>query len=270
MREDERFYILQGRGAKYSRLCKITPDRQKYSSGVYIFYLKQEGIFMNPQSQRIQRIQKIQNLTMIAMLAALAYLVMAWAKMLPPLVPMPPLKYDPKDVFIIIGGFLYGPLAAAAMSIIVSLIEMVTLSTTGPIGFIMNVVSSCSFAITAAVIYKYRRTLSGAVAGLVCGVILTAFMMVLWNYLVTPLYMGFPRSVVTPYLMPFFLPFNLIKGGINAAATIIIYKPATKILRQLSGTSISEEQKGKLNVAVVAVAAAVIIICAAIALLLNN
>ena len=53
-----------------------------------------------------------------------------------------------------IGGFLLGPLASAAMSVVVSFVEMFTVSDTGIIGFVMNVLSSCSFACTAAVIYK--------------------------------------------------------------------------------------------------------------------
>jgi len=206
---------------------------------------------------------------MIAMLSAFAFVVMAVGRVPIMSIPGLTLKYDPKDIVIITGGFLYGPAAAACISVLVSFIEMVSASETGPIGMLMNIVSSCSFAITAAVIYKYKRTLAGAVIGLVCGVLLTAFMMVLWNYLITPLYLGIPRAAVAPHLMPFFLPFNLIKGGTNAAATIIIYKPATNILKPMTGMAVSDELEGKRNVAVVAAAAAVIVICAAIALLIN-
>ena len=211
---------------------------------------------------------KVQRMTMIGMLSALAFAVMAIGRI--PIMSMPglTLKYDPKDIILIIGGFLYGPLAAACISVIVSFIEMITVSDNGPIGMLMNIVSSCSFAITASLIYKYKRTLAGACIGLVSGVLLAAFMMVLWNYLVTPLYLGIPRAVVSPFLMSFFLPFNLIKGGINAAATMIIYKPVAKVLRPMSGMPEST-RGGKLNIAVTATAAVVIVVCAIIILLIN-
>ena len=97
---------------------------------------------------------------------------------------------------IAIGGFLLGPFASFIISVIVSFIEMITASETGPIGFIMNVLSSCSFACTAAFIYKRKHTKSGAVAGLLAGCCVMAVVMLLWNYLITPIYMGYPRDAV--------------------------------------------------------------------------
>ena len=62
------------------------------------------------------------------------------------------LSYEPKDVVIAIGGFLYGPLAALGISLVVSFIEMLTISSTGWIGFVMNFLSSAAFAGTAALL----------------------------------------------------------------------------------------------------------------------
>ena len=53
------------------------------------------------------------------------------------------LKFDLKDVIIAIGGFLFGPLNVLCTSLIVSLIEMITVSSTGPWGLLMNVISTC-------------------------------------------------------------------------------------------------------------------------------
>jgi riboflavin transporter FmnP len=49
--------------------------------------------------------------------------------------------------------------------------------------------------------------------------------MLLWNYFIAPIYMGYPREAVVELLIPVFLPFNLIKGGLNAAVTLLLYKP---------------------------------------------
>lgn len=81
-----------------------------------------------------------------------------------------------------------GPLTSCIVSVIVSLIEMVTISENGILGFVMNVISTCSFACTASFIYRKRHTLSGAVIGLSAGSIAMVLMMLLWNYLITPLY----------------------------------------------------------------------------------
>ena len=162
------------------------------------------------------------------MLAALAYLIMVVGRI--PMVLF--LSYDPKDVIIAIGGFIFGPLEAFIISFIVSLIEMFTVSDTGVIGAIMNLVSTCSFACTAAIIYKKNHTLKGAVIGLLCGLAAMVVVMLLWNYLLTPIYMGYPREAVAAMLPTTFLPFNLIKGGLNAAITMLLYKPVVTTLRK--------------------------------------
>ena len=89
------------------------------------------------------------------------------------------LKYEPKDVIITIGGFLLGPMAAFVTSLVVSLLEMVTISDTGPIGCLMNLISTCSFACTAAFIYKRKHTIRGAVAGLAIGWVFMVAVMLL-------------------------------------------------------------------------------------------
>ncbi|MDD4495880.1 MAG: hypothetical protein PHV32_16340 [Eubacteriales bacterium] len=63
-------------------------------------------------------------LSVIAMLSAVAYLIMLVGRI--PIVLF--LKYDPKDVVITIGGFLFGPLTAFTMSALVSFVEMLTVS----------------------------------------------------------------------------------------------------------------------------------------------
>ena len=170
------------------------------------------------------RRSKTMMLAILGVLCALAYVVLLFVRI--PAVMF--LKYEPKDVIITIAGFLFGPLASIAVSVVVSLIEMVTISDTQIIGFVMNVLSSVSFAGTAAVIYKHKRTLGGAVAGLAVGTIAMVIIMLLWNYLITPLYMHVPRSDVAGMLFPVFLPFNLVKGLLNAAITLLIYKPVVR------------------------------------------
>ena len=142
------------------------------------------------------------------------------------------LSFDLKDVIIVIGGFISGPMAALAISVVVSLIEMLTVSSTGVIGFIMNVLASCSFACVASVFYHRDRSMKGAITGLVSGVLCMTAVMILWNWLITPLYMNVPRSVVVGMLVPTFLPFNLIKGGINATLAMLLYKPVVTALRR--------------------------------------
>lgn len=166
----------------------------------------------------------------VAMFAALSFVSVLIAKVIPNVAGF--LSYEPKDAVIVIAGLLYGPLTSVLISVIVSLIEMLTISSTGPYGFLMNVISTCAFAVPAAWYYQKHKTQKDAVIGLCFGVITMVVAMLLWNYIITPFYMGVSRETVAGMLMSVFLPFNLVKGGINAGLTLLLYKPVVGALRK--------------------------------------
>lgn len=209
---------------------------------------------------------KTKKITTIAMLSAISYLLMVVGRV--PVVLF--LKYEPKDVIITLGGLIWGPLTSLTVSVIVSVIEMVTVSDTGPLGCIMNIVSSCSFACTAAVIYKKKRTLSGAVLGLVAGSVIMILVMLLWNYLVTPIYMGYPREAVAELLIPAFLPFNALKAGLNAGFTFLLYKPIVTALRKSGYISASDQKSEKKSIGFLILAAAIVVTCVLVILSMNK
>ena len=95
--------------------------------------------------------------------------------------------------------------------------------------------------------------------------------MMLLNYLIAPIYMGYPREAIVELLLPAFLPFNLIKGGLNAAITMLLYKPVVTTLRR-SNLIESKQHSNKLqiNIGVLLVALLMIITCVLLILSFNN
>ncbi len=85
----------------------------------------------------------------LGMFRAIAYALMFFSRFTPAIA-AGFLKYDPKDIIIAISGFIYGPAAALAVSVVVAFLEFVTVSTTGWIGMIMNILASSVFACTAS------------------------------------------------------------------------------------------------------------------------
>lgn len=212
---------------------------------------------------------RTKKLTVLAMLSASAYIVMVVGRI--PVVMF--LKYDPSDIIITIGGFLYGPTAAFVMTTVVSFVEMFTVSDTGLIGLVMNIIQTCSFAGTASFIYKSKRTIKRAIIGLIAGWLITTAVMLLWNYFITPIYMGFPREAVVKLLIPVFLPFNLLKGSLNAAITMLLYKPIKRALSKSHLMSVSEEtavSTGKVNFGTILVSSFIIITCVLLILVLQG
>ncbi len=192
---------------------------------------------------------KTKKMTALAILSALAFVTYLMIQI--PIMPAAPyLEYEPKDVIITIAGFIYGPLSAAIISIVVSFVEMLLTSTTGVIGFIMNVLSTCAFSCVAALVYRKKKTVSSAVIGLVLGGVAMTIVMILWNYLLTPLYLGVDRNDVIPMLLPVFGVFNVIKSSLNIGIILLVYKPIVSTLRKLNFIDDGKDNKSKLNVGV--------------------
>ena len=219
-----------------------------------------------------QKYFSTKKLTLFAMFAALAYVIVMLFKLFPiPLFPAASfLTYEPKDVIITIAGFLFGPLASAIISLVVSLVEMFTVSDTGPIGALMNFLSTCSFSCTAALIYKKIHTGKGALLGLLCGSLAMIAVMLLWNWLITPIYMGYPREAVEAMLVPVFLPFNAIKAGLNSAVTLFLYKPLVNALRRARLVDSAPTPKTGSKLGLYLVAATLLISCILFVLVLRG
>ena len=164
---------------------------------------------------------------LIALFGALAYVLMLLVHF-----PVAFLTLDIKDAMIALAGLYFGPMAALILSVLVPLLELVTVSGTGLYGFVMNVLSTATFAVTASTIYKYKKSFFGAIAGLVGGVALMVGAMMLFNLLVTPHYLGVAVAEVQALIPSLLLPFNLVKGIFNASIVLLLYKPLSSVMQR--------------------------------------
>ena len=181
------------------------------------------------------------------------------------------LTLDIKDAVITTSAMLIGPIAGVAVSLVVAFIEMLTISSTGFYGFIMNFLSSATFSVVASVMYRSRKNLMSAILGLVCAAASTTAVMMLANLLITPLYytyfvgIGMSVSAVAAFIPKLLLPFNLTKAILNATLVMIIYKPiATALRRAKIIKSSANENKYSIGVRTVAVtlgAAVILALC---------
>ncbi len=170
----------------------------------------------------------VKKLTVCAFFCALAYVLAAFLD----IKVFAFLSLEFKDAILMIGSFIYGPLSGCLMAIAVSLLEIPS-SSTGWIGAVMNIVSSCAFILPAAWMYRRKRTMGGAVLGLIVATVCMVVTMVLWNILLTPLFMeNTTREAVMGMIPTIFLPFNILKGAMNSAIILLLYKYVVNGLRQ--------------------------------------
>jgi riboflavin transporter FmnP len=169
----------------------------------------------------------------IAIFSALAFVVSLVVRF-----PVQFLTFDAKDAVITIAAFVYGPLSAVIISFLAALIEMITISTTGWYGFLMNFASSAVFSLTASLIYTKKRNLNGAIISLYSAIGATVGVMLLLNLLVTPLYLQYVGAPITnadmvAMLPTLLLPFNFAKALMNSAIVMLLYKPTVMALKRL-------------------------------------
>lgn len=163
---------------------------------------------------------RIRHLCAMALLCALAYICEFVFR-----IKVSFLTFDAKDAIIAIGSLAFGPVSGVGMSLVVALLELVTVSETGFYGFIMNFLSSAVFSVIPALLYRRDKSLVTALLGLALGSFGMTAVMMAANLLITPFYMGVSVDAVAKLLPTLLLPFNLTKAVFNAGLTLLLYKP---------------------------------------------
>lgn len=204
--------------------------------------------------------ERVKRLVFIALFAALAY---TSTLIIHPKVLF--LTFDIKDAIITLAAMAFGPVAGVSISFLAALIELVTISETGLYGFIMNFLGSAVFAVTASLIYKYKKTLVGGIIGLVAAVFAMTAVMLLANIVVTPFFMKSSTADVIKMIPTILLPFNFLKALANAGLVVGFYKPISNALKAVGAIKRREDEKLKFDkTTVILLCCAVLISAAAI------
>jgi len=176
--------------------------------------------------QNNQTSERIRRMVMLAMFTAMAYVVMLLIH-----IKVGFLTLDVKDAVITLCGLYFGPLSALIIAVVVPLLELAT-SDTGYYGLIMNILGSVSFSVTASLIYKYKKTLWGAIVALISAAFAMVAVMLAANLFITPYYMGVTMADVRGMIPTLLLPFNLLKALVNVGVVLLLYKTLSRALRR--------------------------------------
>ena len=151
-----------------------------------------------------------------------------------PIIPAAPyLKYEPADIPMLIGAFLFGPLAGFAVTTVEAAIQTLLFAEGGWVGLVMHIIATGTFVIIAGLIYKKMHDRRGAIIGLFCGTIAMTLIMIPLNLIIQPNFYGVPLETVKSLLIPAIIPFNLIKAGLNSVVTFIVYKSISKVVNKI-------------------------------------
>ena len=166
----------------------------------------------------------------LAMLSAMSVVLVMLIRVPWPGAPF--LEYDPADVPILITTLMYGPAAGLIVTIVVSVIQGLTVSaSSGIIGIIMHILATGFYVFFSGVIYKRTKNTKGLIIAIAFGALVSTLIMLLWNVWFTPIFMGTPTEAVIKMLVPVILPFNLTKTVLNGVFSVILFTMISKIIK---------------------------------------
>ncbi len=143
--------------------------------------------------------------------------------------PAPYLQYDPSGIVTLSVALMFGPGAGLVVQVISWLPKLIM----SPLGTLLTLVAMTGMVLVVGLIYKKMHTIRGAVVSLVIGAIVFIILAIAMNFVITPIYTpGVTVEAVAGMVLPILLPFNIIKCAINVAATLLIYKPVSNLIKK--------------------------------------
>lgn len=183
-------------------------------------------------------------ITMTALLAAISY-VLAFLEFPVPLSPSFA-RMDLSDLPALIGTFAFGPVTGVMIELIKNILQLLSTST-GGIGELANFLMGASYVLAAGFIYKYKKTKKMARWACVISSVVMGIAAAIANYFILlslfETFMPLEQLIASfGEFLPFIktkldvvlfnaLPFNILKGLVIGAITMMIYKKLTPILK---------------------------------------
>jgi len=190
----------------------------------------------------------VKKIAQIGMLGAISVILMLFE------IPLPfaPAFYeiDFSEVPVMVGCFTMGPLAGAMIELVKILLNFVINGTaTAGVGEVANFLIGCALVVPAALIYKKKRTKSGAIVGMVTGTLFMTFVGCFLNaFILLPTYakaFGMPIDALvemgtavnghitslSTFVIFAVAPFNLLKGFLVSLIVLLIYKKISPVLK---------------------------------------
>lgn len=162
------------------------------------------------------------------------------------------LEINFSDLPALMAGFGLGPIAGGVVILIKCLLKLMLQGTsTAFIGDLADLLMGLAFVLPAAIIYKYKRNFKGAALGLAASILTFTLVGCALNYYVLMplyirLYFGSAEQAyavaakvnknitnISTYVMYAVIPFNIIKGTMVSALSLLVYKRLSRLINAL-------------------------------------
>ncbi len=143
------------------------------------------------------------------------------------------LKLDFGNVFIMLIGFLLGPAEGVIVCALKETIR-ITVSSTGGVGELANIIVTSSFLLLPSIAYKFHKGLKTVVPSMIAACLIATGAALLANrYILFPAFGFAAPAEVFQGTWSVILGFNLIKTASVSVLTLLLYKRLSTVLKKM-------------------------------------
>ena len=151
------------------------------------------------------------------------------------------LELDLSNVFVMLAGFMYGPIPAILITLVKEAIH-ITVGSTGGVGELANVIITSAYVLLPSIAYKNKKGIKTVIITLAIACLIQSGVSLLVNKFINfPFFMGSVPFVpnetsekMFSILWGYVLAFNIIKSVVVSTVTIILYKRVSYLFKKIN------------------------------------
>ena len=151
------------------------------------------------------------------------------------------LELDFSNVFVMLAGFMYGPIPAIIITLVKELIH-IAVGTTGGVGELANIIITTAFVLIPSIAYSRKKSLKTVIITLIIACFVQTGISLLVNKFINfPFFMGSVPFVPTELsnsifesLWVYVMVFNAIKSVAISLVTIFLYKKVSYLFKKIN------------------------------------
>ena len=195
-----------------------------------------QGVF-----EKLQSIFTTKNIAGMAIFSALSFIT--YLIELPIMASTPAffLELDFSNIFVLLAGFIYGPIPAIMVTLVKESIHILV-GSTGGVGEFANIILTIVFVAVPTIVYRYKKGIKTVILTLAIACILQSGASLITNKFINfPFFMGSAPFVPTAFsnmmfnsMWQYILLFNAIKTVSISILTVLLYKRVKYLFKAIN------------------------------------
>lgn len=191
--------------------------------------------------KKFQNIFTTKNIAGMAIFSALSFITYLLEIPIMASTPASFLELDFSNVFVLLAGFIYGPIPAIMVTLVKESIHIL-IGSTGGVGEFANIILTVVFVAVPTIVYRYKKGIKTVILTLAIACAMQSGASLLTNKFINfPFFMGSAPFVTTDFsnmmfnsMWQYILIFNVIKTITISVLTVLLYKRVKHLFKTIN------------------------------------